>query len=83
MTGLPGPTISPSEVRSALRRGAGEWIRRFYRHQLDVARAVRGMELTAADEFDRLVVQPVIREVAGRLSTFDLRGQAIVLDAYP
>lgn len=83
MTALPPLTISEAELRAALRRGAGEWIRRFYRHQLDVARAVRGMEGDSAAAFDRQVVQPVLREVAGRLSTFDLRGQTIVLDAYP
>lgn len=81
MTAVPGP--SQAALRAALRRGAGEWIRRFYRHQLDVARTVRGMEIAAADEFHRQVVEPIIREVAGRLSTFDLRGQKIVIDAYP
>jgi SPP1 gp7 family putative phage head morphogenesis protein len=70
-------------IRAALRKGAGRWIARFYRHELLVARTVRGMQVEAIEEFRREVVQPVLRAVGARLATFTPRGLDLVAAAYP
>lgn len=77
------PEADRAALRAALRQGAGKWIARFYRHELLVARTVRGMQIEAAEEFQRTVIRPVLREVAGRLANFDLRGPDIVIEAFP
>ena len=80
-TNLP-PDLA-AEVRKALRERAQAWIARFYRHELLVARTVRGMQIEAVEAFQREVVRPVIQTIAGRLSTFSLRGPDIVVEAFP
>lgn len=70
-------------IRAALRTGAGRWIARFYRHELLVARTVRGMQVEAIEEFRREVVQPVLRAVGARLATFTPRGPDVLLATYP
>lgn len=81
MTALP-PEMR-RELRAALRENAGRWIARFYRHELLVARTVRGMQVEAQQEFDREIVRPLLREIGGRLANFDLRGNDVVFEAYP
>ena len=71
------------EIRKALEKRAKEWMSRLYRHELLVARTVRGMQLEAQDRFDREVLRPILQLVAGRLSTFDLRGNDIILELFP
>lgn len=48
-----------------------------------VARAVRGVELEAAQRFRAEVADPLIREIAGRLASFDPRGQDVTPDNFP
>lgn len=70
-------------IRAALRRHAGVWISRFYRHDLLVARAVRGFQVEAVDLFTREVVQPVIRRLGAGLAGYDRRGVDIIIEADP
>lgn len=83
MTSTSLPPDLEASIRKALRERAQAWIARFYRHELLVARTVRGMQAEAVDLFQREVVRPIIQTVAGRLSTFDLRGNNIVIEAFP
>ncbi len=83
MTGLVLPPADLAQLRAALRAGAGRWIARFYRHELLVARTVRGMQEEAIREFNREIVNPLLRQVASRLATFDLRGPDVVLELFP
>ena len=82
MTSIPAPTVDPA-VRSALRKGAGRWIASLYRHEVLVARTVRGMQLEAARQWGRTVVDPLLRTIAGRLATFDERGAQVAFDLFP
>lgn len=41
------------------------------------------MQLEAAQEFDRTVVRPMLREIGARLAGFDLRGSDVLMDAFP
>ena len=81
MTALPAELRA--ELRANLRKKAGEWIAKFYRHELLVARSVRGMQIEAQQEFDRAIVQPLLRQIGGRLSAFEPRGQDVVAAVYP
>lgn len=83
MTGIVLPPADLAQLRAALRAGAGRWIARFYRHELLVARTVRGMQEEAIREFNREIVNPLLRQVASRLATFDLRGPDVVLELFP
>lgn len=83
MTSFTAPPPDIAQLRAALRAGAGRWIARFYRHELLVARTVRGMQEEAIREFNREIVNPLLRQIAGRLATFDLRGPDIILDLFP
>lgn len=83
MTGLSIPPDQRAAIMATLRERAQKWIARLYRHEILVARTVRGMQIEAAAAFEREVVRPIIQAVAGRLSTFDLRGQDIVIEAFP
>lgn len=76
-TDVPGP------VRKALRDGGKLWVARLYRHEILHARTVKGMQIEAMDAWNRIVIKPILRAVASRLSDFDLRGSDVVLDAFP
>lgn len=81
MSGLPPETRR--ELRQALRRNGARWINRFYRRDLLLARTVRGMEIEAQQEYTREIVRPLLRQVGGRLANFDIRGNDVVVAAYP
>lgn len=83
MTSLVLPPADMAALRAALRANAGRWIARFYRHELLVSRTVRGMQVEAQEAFDREIVRPLLQAIAGKLSTFDLRGPDIVLQMFP
>lgn len=84
MTGIPQLTAaSRAEIRRRLRARAGEFLQRFYRHDVLMARAVRGVQIEAAQQFRREVADPLVREIAGRLVTFDARGHAVTPEAFP
>lgn len=83
MTSTTLPPDRAQALRAALRRHAGRWIQRFYRHEILVARTVRGYQVEAADLFRREVVEPVVRRVAGGLATFDPRGQDVTIERFP
>lgn len=72
-----------SDLREELRRRAGEWLSRFYRHEVLVARTVRGMQVEAVEEFNRAVVNPLLKAVGGTLSSFQPRGNDIVPQLFP
>lgn len=74
---------TPEGLRLALRRHASTWIQRFYRHELLIARAVRGIQDDAAAEFRREVVQPLLRRLAAGMATFDRRGPDVLIDTTP
>ena len=84
MTGIPQLSASTrAEIRARLRKRAGEFLQRFYRHDILAARAVRGVQMEASQRFRREVAEPLIREIAGRLASFDPRGHAVTPDAFP
>lgn len=74
---------SPENLRLALRRHADAWIQRFYRHELLVARAVRGIQDDAAAEFRREVVKPLVKRLAAGMATFDRRGPDVLIETTP
>ena len=79
-------STQPSRIealRNALRRNAGAWLSRLNRHEILLARTVRGMQAEAVDRFDREIVQPLVQSVAGRLATFDQRGAGAAFDLFP
>lgn len=80
-TALPPGTAE--QLRAALRKHAGKWIAANYRHQVLVARTVKGMQQKAVDEFQRTIVAPMLREVGARLTTFDERGPSVVIEQFP
>lgn len=75
--------MTRAEIRNRLRDRAGEFLQRFYRHDILAARAVRGVQIEAAQRFRREVAEPLIREIAGRLASFDPRGHAVTPENYP
>jgi hypothetical protein len=77
------PPAIRSDLREELRRRAGEWLARFYRHEILVARTVRGMQVEAVEEFNRAVVTPLLKAVGGTLSTFQPRGNDLVPQLFP
>ncbi|MFY9342213.1 MAG: minor capsid protein [Planctomycetota bacterium] len=83
MTTTTLPPDYRTQLRRALRDRAGKWIAANYRHQLLVARSVKGMQVEAVEAFQRDVVAPAVREVAARLATFDDRGPAVTIDRFP
>lgn len=79
-------TLSASEradIRNRLRKRAGEFLQRFYRHDVLVARAVRGVQIEAAQRFRAEVAEPLIRSIAGRLAGFDARGVDVTPQNFP
>lgn len=83
MTSFRLPPTDRDALRAALRKHADTWIQRFYRHELLVARAVRGVQTDLSAEFMRTVARPVVERVAAGMATFDRRGQDIIVDQEP
>lgn len=83
MTGIVLPPADRQALLATLRANGARWIARFYRHEVLVARTVRGMQIDAQQSFDREIVQPLLRAIGARLSTFDLRGPDIVMQLFP
>lgn len=83
MTTATLPRETREALREAFRTRARQWISRLYRHELLVARSVRGLQVEVVDRFNRDIVRPMLQVVAGRLATFDLRGNDIVVEAFP
>lgn len=83
MTDTTLPTDRAALLRAALRKHAGTWIQRFYRHELLVHRTIRGYQAEAVDQFRREVVEPVVRRVAAGLATFDRRGADVLIETTP
>lgn len=78
------PKATPTEVvEGALRKHAATWIQRFYRHDLLVARTVRGLQADAVETFRIEVVGPVIRQLAAQLAEFPDRGADIAINSSP
>ena len=84
MTGL--PPIDPSvrdKLRRELRERAGEFLTRFNRHDVLMARGVRGVQLEAQQLFRRMVVEPLLESIGGKLAGFDVRGRDAIPERYP
>lgn len=84
MTGL--PPIDPSvrnQLRRELRERAGEFLTRFNRHDVLMARGVRGVQLEAQQMFRRMVVEPLLESIGGKLAGFDVRGRDAIPERYP
>lgn len=78
------PKATPAEVvQGALRKHAATWIQRFYRHEILVARTVRGLQQDAVEQFRIEVVGPVLRMLAAQLAEFPDRGADIVVNQTP
>jgi len=85
MTDTP-PPIDPSvrsQLRSELRQRAGEFLTRFNRHDVLMARGVRGVQLEAQQQFRRLVVEPLLKSLGASLAGFDERGRLVTPERYP
>lgn len=83
MTSTNLPPDTAAALRDALRQGGQRWIARLYRHEILHARTVRGMQVEIMQEWNRTVIQPLLRAIASRLSTFDPRGTDVVFEAFP
>ncbi len=83
MTSSRLPPGVKERLRAALRQHADTWLSRFYRHEILVARAVRGIQDDAAEEFRRTVVRPVVERVAAGMATFQRRGQDVTIATTP
>jgi SPP1 gp7 family putative phage head morphogenesis protein len=85
VTGIPGQlsAANRADIRAKLRQSAGEFLQRFYRHDVLVARAVRGIQIEAAQRFRMEVAEPLIRAIAGGLAGFDPRGQDVTPANFP
>ena len=83
MTSFRLPPTERERLRAALRAHAEQWIKRFYRHEILVARAVKGIQDDASAEFLRTVAEPIIRQVAAGLAGFERRGQDVIVDQTP
>lgn len=83
MTSTAIPPAFNAELRAILRKRAGEWLARSYRHDLLVARTVRGMQVEAQQEFDRAVVAPLLKAIGGTLANFTPRGSDVIPEAFP
>jgi SPP1 gp7 family putative phage head morphogenesis protein len=81
VTGLPIPEADA--IRRALRRNAGSFLDRLYRHEMLLARTVRGLQIEAAQEYNRDVMQPLLRLIGGRLATFEPRGMDVIAAVHP
>ena len=89
MTGTP-PPINPGvndratrELRKELRRRAGEFLTRFNRHDVLMARAVRGVQIEAVQQFRRMIAQPLLESIGKTLAGFDERGRGVNPDRFP
>ena len=80
MTAVPNLRRTLGET---FRERSRQWIARLYRHELLMARTVRGLQVEAQDRFNRDIVRPMLQVVAGRLATFDLRGNDVVMELFP
>jgi SPP1 gp7 family putative phage head morphogenesis protein len=85
VTGVPGLLTADAraDIRRRLRQRAGEFLQRFYRHDVLMARAVRGIQIEAAQRFRAEVAEPLIRSIAGGLAGFDPRGADVTPANYP
>jgi len=77
------PPLPTEIVQGALRKHAATWIQRFYRHDLLVARTVRGLQADAVETFRLEVVGPVIRQLAAQLAEFPDRGADVAINSSP
>jgi SPP1 gp7 family putative phage head morphogenesis protein len=85
VTGIPGQlsAANRADIRAKLRQSAGEFLQRFYRHDVLVARAVRGIQIEAAQRFRMEVAEPLIRAIAGGLAGFEPRGPDVTPANFP
>jgi SPP1 gp7 family putative phage head morphogenesis protein len=88
MSGI--PPINPAarsrstrQLRQQLRLRAGEFLTRFNRHDVLMARAVRGVQIEAVQEFRRMIARPLIESIGKTLAGFDARGRNVTPEQYP
>jgi len=85
MTATP-PPIDPSfreNLRQQLRERASEFLTRFNRHDVLMARGVRGLQIEAQQLFRRTIVEPLLQSIGGQLAGFDFRGRDVTPERYP
>lgn len=70
-------------IRSLLQQRIDDWMQLSFRHELLVARAVRGLQIEATARFDAVVVRPMLREIGARLATLQLRTGNLLRDTMP
>jgi SPP1 gp7 family putative phage head morphogenesis protein len=66
-----------------LRERLADWLRLSFRHDILVARAVRGLQIEAARSFDRLVLNPLLQLVVDRVPQAQLRTGDLSRDLFP
>jgi len=81
-------SVTPSnrntqKLRTQLRQKAREFLVRFNRHDVLMARAVRGVQLEAVQEFRRMIAGPLIESIGRSLAGFDVRGRDATPEQYP
>lgn len=88
MSGIPpinpaSRTRNTQRLRRQLRQRASEFLTRFNRHDVLMARAVRGVQIEAVQEFRRMIAQPLIESIGKTLAGFDARGRSVTPEEYP
>ena len=81
-------SVTPSnrntqKLRTQLRQKAREFLVRFNRHDVLMARAERGVQLEAVQEFRRMIAGPLIESIGRSLAGFDVRGRDATPEQYP
>lgn len=72
------------ELRKLLRERAAEWQRAFFAHDLLMARGIRGVQLEAVAEFDRLVVRPLLKSIPQHLAALpEAKSGSLTRDLMP
>lgn len=72
-----------AELLALLRGNFNAWLGRLYRHEVLVARVVRGMQLQSLADFEREVTRPLVRLIGGRLAEVSLRSGNLEQDMLP
>ena len=85
MTGIPPPLDNDvrKRLQRELRARASEFLTRFNRHDILMARGVRGVQVEAVQQFRRLVVEPLLESIGGTLAGFDARGRDVTPERFP
>lgn len=81
--GIALPSDRRPGLLAALRDRLGDWMRLSFRHDLLVARAVRGVQLEIVRQFDARVINPLLVLVAEQVPRAQIRSGDLARDLFP